>query len=88
MRVFTWAVMAFFISINANAALNADHQKIANMMLSGDLSQLKMAAKQIYSEQISEPQLIDIAAEILLNQYPYAARSEIDTPSRHFRACR
>ncbi|WP_414829107.1 hypothetical protein [Alteromonas sp. H39] len=79
MRYIFTAFVGLVLSCNALAELNPRHQKLADMMLSGDLRQLKVAAQSIYESEITDPELIDIAAEILLTKYPHTYPSEIDT---------
>lgn len=79
MRYVYSTLLALMLSFNAIAELSQSQQKLADMMLSGDIRQLKVAAQRIYEEEISDPAVIDIAAEILLTKYPHAYSSEIDT---------
>ena len=79
MRYFYSTLLALLLSFNAVAELSPGQQKLADMMLSGEIRQLKVAAQRIYDEEISDPALMDIAAEILLTTYPHAYSSDIDT---------
>lgn len=79
MRYLITIVISLLISFNALAELSPRHQKLADMMLSGDMRQLKVAAQTIHRAEISDPELMDIAAEVLLTKYSHANSSEIDT---------
>lgn len=79
MKYFYSVLLTFLFSFNAVAALNSSEQKVADLLLSGDVRQLKVAAKRIFERNISNPELIDIVAEILLKKYPHAYPSEADT---------
>ena len=79
MRYLSTGAMALMLAFNAVAKLEPEEQKLADMLLSGDMTQLKSASKQIYNSEISEPELLDIGAEILLKKYPDAVRSDIDS---------
>ena len=79
MRRISAAFMAFTLSFSTMAELAGDQRDIANQLLSGDLGQLKAASQRIFKEEINNPELLDIAAEILLNKYPEAYSSEVDT---------
>ena len=78
MRYLMSAAMALVLSFNALAELSPKEQKLADMLLSGNMTQLRAASKQMYNEKLSNPELLDIAAEILLKKYPHATRSDID----------
>ena len=84
MRYITTAVMAIGLSVSAlsftaMAELGPEEQKLADMMLSGDMAQLKTASKRIFSTKMADPELLDIAAAILLKKYPHAVRSDVDS---------
>lgn len=79
MRYITAVVMSFAMSFTVMAELGPKEQKLADMLLSGDMNQLKAASKDIYSAEISDPELLDISAEILLKKYPRATRLDVDT---------
>ncbi len=72
------AIMALLLSFNVLADLTAQENRLKDMLLSGDMTQLKTASKQIYNAKVANPEVLDIAAEILLKKYPYATRSDID----------
>ena len=83
MRYLTTAMMALVLTLSvlsskAFAELTPQEQLLADMMLSGDMTQLRAASKQIYSAKIANPELLDIAAAIMLKKYPQATRSEVD----------
>ncbi|NMH60677.1 hypothetical protein [Alteromonas ponticola] len=73
------SLFAMLLSLNCAAALNENEQKLADKLLSGELGQAKTAAQHIYDQEISNPALIDIAAEILLKKYARAYTSDIDS---------
>ena len=93
MRYLTTAMMALVLTLSvlsskAFAELTPQEQRLADMMLSGDMTQLRAASKQIYSAKIANPELLDIAAAIMLKKYPHATRSEVDPlawVARHWR---
>lgn len=64
-----------------HAAMNPAEKRIVDMMLSGDLHQLKAAAKQIEGGRTRNPEVLDIAAEVLLQVYPDAWDKQVDTLS-------
>lgn len=78
MRNFYLLLLGLIWSFNALAALNSTEQTYADMLLSGDNRQLLNAAKGISQQGLSNTELIDIMAEILLNNYQDAYNSEID----------
>lgn len=77
-HVFT-LLLAVMLSFSAMAEMNANEQKLAKMMLSGDFIQLKAAAQQIRKNEIANTELLDIAAEVLLTKYTHAFSHEVDT---------
>jgi len=79
MRYLSTSAMAVVLAFNAVAKLEPQELKLADMLLSGDMAQTKAARKQIYSSEIAELELLDIGADILLNTYPDAVRSDIDS---------
>ena len=79
MRFFYSILFTLIITSNAVAAIKPEHQKIADQLLSGDLVTLKLAAKTLYRQEVSDPAIIDIAAEVLLRMYKDAYAAEIDT---------
>lgn len=70
---------ALLMSFNAAAELTTEEQKVAEMLLSEDLSQLKIAAQIVSRREMTNPELIDIMAEVLLRKYATAYPNEIDT---------
>jgi hypothetical protein len=79
MRYFCSILLTLLISFNTSATVSSVDKKLVDMLLSGKLRQLKIAAQEIDDKEISDPSLLDIAAEILLKKYPDAYSSEIDT---------
>ncbi|NVK56200.1 MAG: hypothetical protein HWE26_11320 [Alteromonadaceae bacterium] len=79
MRRISAAIMALFLSFGAMAELSGEQRYLADQLLSGDLTQLKSASQRIFKQAIRNPELLDIAAEILLTKYPDAYTSEVDT---------
>jgi len=79
MRRISAAFMAFTLSFSAMAELTDGQQEIADQLLSGDIRQLKSASQRIFKDKISNPELLDIVAEILLTKYPEAYSSEVDS---------
>ncbi len=77
-RIFCTLITVLF-SFTAVAELSDSEQKLADRLLTGELREVKVAAQRIYDQQISNPELIDIAAEILLKKYPHAYSTEVDT---------
>ena len=71
--------IALFFSSNSFSKLDPAVQTIADMVLSGEDSQLKAAAQRVSSAKITEPELIDILAEVLAVRYARAYPSEVDT---------
>lgn len=78
MRQISAAILACALSFSAVAELTGDQLEISEQLLSGDLRQLKTASQRIYKQELSSPELLDIAAEILLKKYPEAYVSEVD----------
>lgn len=62
-------------------ALNAGEKRVVAMLKSGDLHELKAAAKQIHGRNMRNPEVLDVAAEVLLTVYPNAWDGQIDTLS-------
>lgn len=79
MRIIFTLFISTLLSFSASAELNIQEQKIADMMVSGNLSQLKVAAKRIREGDLNNPELLDIATEVLLRKYENALPSESDT---------
>lgn len=79
MRYIYSIFLALLISFNSVAAIKPEHQVLADMLLSGNLELAKKASLGIYKDEISDPALLDIVAEILLRQYDGAKLIEIDT---------
>lgn len=64
-----------------HAELNPAEERIIGMLKSGDLHQLKAAAKQIEGGRTRDKEVLDVAAEVLLQVYPEAWDGQIDTLS-------
>ncbi|MFC4701789.1 hypothetical protein ACFO4O_16680 [Glaciecola siphonariae] len=79
MKYVITALLAIGLSFSALAELNPRDQKLADLLLSGDMQRVKSAAKGIKDNEINNPELLDIAAEILLRKYENAYSSEVDT---------
>jgi len=67
-----------FVSVS-QAALNPGEKRVVEMLQSGDLHQLKAAAKQIHGQGIRNEEVLDVAAEVLLQLYPDAWDAQMDT---------
>ncbi|GGW84951.1 hypothetical protein [Alteromonas halophila] len=78
MKALLSLTLGALLSFNVLAALSPQEQKMEGMLLSGDLAQAKRVAKAISSEELFNPELLDIVAEILLRSYPDARPSEVD----------
>lgn len=70
---------ALLITFNVAAELTPEEQNVADMLLSEDISQLKTAAETVVRQEMTNPELIDVMAEVLLRKYPDAYLNEIDT---------
>ncbi|BFM08801.1 hypothetical protein [Halioxenophilus aromaticivorans] len=79
-RILLSIVLLCFVSLS-HAALNPAEKRLVAMLESGDLSQLKSAAKQIEGRGGYDQQVLDVAAEVLLQVYPDAWDGQIDTLS-------
>ncbi|MBU3020490.1 hypothetical protein [Aestuariibacter sp. A3R04] len=79
MKHFLIAMAAIVLSFTTVAAVDSKYQPLADMILSGDIKQLKIASQRIYENRVSDPALLDIAAEVLLKKYPDVYASEVDT---------
>jgi len=55
-----------------------DQRYIDQMTRGGNVS-IKQAAQSIYNTGEKDPEVLDVAAEVLLQRYPTAGRSDIDT---------
>ncbi|MCW8108921.1 hypothetical protein OPS25_10495 [Alteromonas ponticola] len=73
------SLLTVLLSFSAVAKLTQSEQRLADRLLSGELRQVKVAAQRIYEQDISNPELIDIAAEVLLKKYPHAFANDVDT---------
>jgi len=62
-----------------HAELSISNQKLADLLLSGDMQKVKIAAQAIKENHIVEPALLDIGAEILLTKYSHVRGPEIDS---------
>lgn len=74
-------LLSVWIAFSTFAELAPQEQQVVDMMLSGDMQQLKNAAQTIQNTQITNVQVLDIAAEILLKKYPHAYSADVDTLS-------
>lgn len=78
MSVVVVLISAFFMS-SASAQVSKREQQLITMMKSGDLRELKTAAKNINSMKVTNPQVLDVASEVLLMLYPEAWVDQVDT---------
>lgn len=79
MKKISAILTGLLITFGAHAELTPDEQKVADMLLSEDLNQLKVAAQTVSRQEMSNIELIDIMAEVLLRKYEGAYPNEIDT---------
>ena len=79
MKHIVYAVFLWFFSVNALAELTTQEQQLVDMMKSGELKELKVASQQMVQSSVSNVEVLDIGAEILLRKYKYAYAYEIDT---------
>jgi len=77
-RILLLLVFVLF-STNALAELNKNEQFTVDLMMSGDLSSLKHAARKIHDTQLSNPAVLDVAVEILLVNYANVYAAQVDT---------
>lgn len=78
------AVKAFFplvlLLITAIAqAVDPIGQRYIDQLVHGGLYSIKGAAQSIYNSGEKNPEVLDVAAEVLLERYPNAATADIDT---------
>lgn len=79
-RFLVFAFIALF-SISAQAKLDPIEQHAINLMTKGDLRSLKQGAKHVHRNHITNPAVLDVAAEVLLQLYPTAYKAQLDTLS-------
>ncbi|MBL4851590.1 MAG: hypothetical protein JKY90_04830 [Gammaproteobacteria bacterium] len=68
-------------SMSSQAELNPIEQTVVDMMLEGDLRQLKAAVRRVHDAEIFNTEVLDVAAEIMLVTYPDTYKAELDTLS-------
>ena len=80
MKRFIIVLCVALFSINSFALDNVEKHYV-DLMLKGDLRSLKVAAKRIRSAHITNTQVLDVAAEVLLQTYPSTYKAQLDTLS-------
>ncbi len=68
-------------SISSQAELSSTEKTVVDMMLEGDLRQLKAAVRRIHDAEMFNTEILDVAAEIMLVTYPNTYQAELDTLS-------
>ena len=79
-RFLLLSLLAVF-TLTARADLDPVEQNYVDLMLSGDLRDLKRAAKLMHDAREDNREVLDVAAEVLLTLYPGAPDRQIDTLS-------
>ena len=78
MRIVLLTLLLAFCNLSF-AELSPVEKQFVEMMQSGDLRQLKQAAKSAHSRGTTNTEVLDVAAEALLVIYPNAIDNQIDT---------
>ncbi len=79
-------LVLFLFSVAAHAELNRHEAHVVDLMTDGELRSLKIAARKIHDTKMSNPEVLDMAAEILLKNYPNVYKAQLDTFSWLVRA--
>jgi len=79
MRNFLLLIVFALCSVNAHAELSKHEQHTIDLMLSGNLIELKQAAQKIHASEIFNTAVLDVAAEVLLKNYPNVYKPQVDT---------
>ncbi len=77
-KLLLFLVIAVF-SVSAHAELNKHEQYTVDLIMSGDLGSLKLAAKKMHASATSNSEVLDVAAEVLLVNYSNLYKPQIDT---------
>ncbi|MBX2857168.1 MAG: hypothetical protein KTR17_00780 [Cellvibrionaceae bacterium] len=79
------SILFVFSQFSPAVAGPAD-ERFIRMLTSGDMRELKMAAKEIKSREIKDPHVMDVVAEVLLQLHSEAWDAQIDSLSWAARA--
>lgn len=74
-------LLFIFVSFASHAELTVSEQDIMAKLKSGEIWQIKTAAKNIHTKKIDNIEVLDYATEMLLQIYPDAEKKHIDTLS-------
>ena len=74
-QLFVSAFLGLFASSACFAALSPSDQSYVDRLIKGGPSSLREAAETMYNSSANNPELLDIAAEVLLEKYPLAGDS-------------
>lgn len=74
-------IFLFIVAVFAATAQAVDvvGQRYIDQMIHGGNTSIKQAAKSMYNGSEKDTEVLDVAAEVLLQQYPTAGNQDIDT---------
>ncbi len=82
MRAYLFASFIALFTLAAQAGdIDVVDQRYINQLTKGGNVSIKQAAQSIYNTGEKDTEVLDVAAEVLLQRYPTAAKADIDTLS-------
>lgn len=74
-----WTVLLLGLFISPATASDAVNQRYINQLTKGGMVSIKQAAQSIYNTSLRDTEVLDVAAEVLLQRYPIASHGDIDS---------
>jgi hypothetical protein len=74
-----WIVLMLGLLISPANASNVVNQRYIDQLTKGGMTSIKRAAQSIYKTNLRDTEVLDVAAEVLLQRYPAAASRDIDS---------
>ncbi len=73
-----WIVLLLGLLISPANASDVVNQRYIDQLTKGGVVSIKQAAQSIYNTGLRDTEVLDVAAEVLLQRYPAASRRDLD----------
>ncbi len=75
---YLWIVLMLGLLISPANASDVVNQRYIDQLTKGGMTSVKQAAQSIYNTNLRDTEVLDVAAEVLLQRYPSASGRDID----------
>ena len=73
-----WIFLLLGLLISPANASDVVNQRYIDQLTKGGMVSIKQAAQSIYKTSLRDTEVLDVAAEVLLQRYPTASHRDID----------